>query len=225
MAIEALERDLPPATLLLGPNLETLLWDAERAVLKVHLVYKADVFFRRHVSAGDARTVVRFAQTAPFGPFKVVIAALDGSTPQAQNILLKVLEEPPGTIRFILAATARPLPTIVSRCQVITVPAAKMAEEPPGEVTTQVNAAVRAALTGDLADLDKALRGWGDVHHAVLSLLLAEAAADRDPDPLLTPGRARRLLGALGRFSSAHPRLAAHAALTSLVLSDREQHD
>ena len=39
--------------------------------------------------------MVKFAQLAPFGPFKVVIAVLDGASAQAQNILLKVLEEPP----------------------------------------------------------------------------------------------------------------------------------
>jgi DNA polymerase III, delta subunit len=221
--IEALERDLPPATLLLGPEPGALVWDAYRAVMKAHLVHKADALFRRHVSAADARNIVRFAQTAPFGPFKVVIALLDGSTPQAQNILLKVLEEPPGTIRFVLAATERPLPTIVSRCQVVTVPGAGTAREGVREAERQVNAAMQAALAGDLHGLDQALKGWGDAQHAVLGLLAAEAAA-RDAHGL-TRHQARRMLGALGRFSSAHPRLAAHAALTSLVLSDREQHD
>ena len=38
---------------------------------------------------------MQFAGTAPFGPFKAVIAVLDGASAQAQNILLKVLEEPP----------------------------------------------------------------------------------------------------------------------------------
>ena len=43
----------------------------------------------------------------------------DEASEQAQNILLSVLEEPPETIRFILIATRRPLPAVVSRCQVI----------------------------------------------------------------------------------------------------------
>lgn len=221
MKIEALERDLPPATLLLGPSLETLLWDAERAVLKSHLVYRADILFRRHVSAGDARNIVRFAQTAPFGPFKAVIAALDGSTAQAQNILLKLLEEPPPSVRLILAATERPLATIVSRCQVVTVPGAGAAAGPDSKVTGQVTAALNAAMAADLPGLDTALHGWGDAQHAVLEAKLTETAlSGSDADERW---QARRLLGALGRFDGAHPRLAAHAALVT-VLSDREQH-
>ena len=51
----------------------------------------------RWLSAADARNLVKFAGTAPFGPFKAVIAGLDGASAQAQNILLKVLEEPPPT--------------------------------------------------------------------------------------------------------------------------------
>jgi hypothetical protein len=224
MFIDALERDLPPALLLLGPEPGPMLSAAFRAVMKTHLALQADLLIRRHLSAGDARHAVKFAQTAPFGPVKIVIIGLDGSTPQAQNILLKVLEEPPDPIRFILVASERPLPTIVSRCQVVTVPEQGGQPEPDGKVTGQVNAAMQAALAADLNGLDQALRGWGDAHHAVLSVLLAEqAVAEPGQQDPLAPARARRLLGALGRHAGAHPRLAAHAALVS-VLSDREQH-
>jgi hypothetical protein len=220
MIIEALERDLPPATLLLGPDLHQMVNAAKWSTNGSGLI-QADRLIARHVSAADARGIVRFAQTAPFGPFKLVIAVLDGSTPQAQNILLKVLEEPPPTIRFILVATERPLPTIVSRCRVIIVPAADGGQEPDGKVAAQVSAALKAALAADLAGLDQALKGWGDVQHAVLQSRLTETALSGDDAD--ERWRSRRLLGALGRFAGAHPRLAAHAALVS-VLSDREQH-
>lgn len=221
--IEALERDLPPATLLLGPDLTRMVREAYGAMLR-HGVQRADAQVYQHVSAADARAIVRFAQTAPFGKFKVVAAVLDGSTPVAQNILLKVLEEPPKlpdetpAVRFILVATERPLPTITSRCQVITVAPAQRTPEFDADLTRRVNAALTAAQAGDLTGLDKALAGWGDAHHAVLSLLLAEAAAGRDPDAPLPPGRARKLLGELGRLDSANPRLAAHAALVSVLV-------
>lgn len=220
--IEALERDLPPATLLLGPDCQKLLSASWRAALKTHVLYQADILIRRHLSAGDARNIVKFARTAPFGPFKLVIAGLDGSTAQAQNILLKVLEEPPGTIRFILVASERPLPTIVSRCQVVTVPGEGPDPEPDEQVTRQVNAALKAAAAGDLAGLDRALSGWGDAHHVVLSGMLAEVARQQwVRDELgLTKSQGRRLLGALGRYSGAHPRLAAHAALVSVFAKD-----
>jgi hypothetical protein len=90
-------------------------------------------------------------------------------------------------------------------------------------VTAKVSAALKAASAGDLLALDKALKGWDDVHHSVLSLLLAEAAAGRGPEERITRHQARRLLGALGRYAGAQPRLAAHAALIT-VFSDREDH-
>ena len=217
--LEELGRELPPAALLLGPDLEQMVW-AARTEMWEHGVLAADRMILRHVSAADARTIVRFAQTAPFGPFKLVIAALDGATSQAQNILLKVLEEPPPSVRFILAATQRPLPTIVSRCQVVVVPEARAAAEPDREVTAKVDAALRAAAAGDLRGLDQALHGWGEVHHAVLESRLTGIALSGDAAD--ERWQARRLLGALARFGSAHPRLAAHAALVS-VLADRTE--
>jgi hypothetical protein len=216
--IDVLERDLPPALLLLGPKPATALSAAYQAARKTHHAEMADVLIRRHLSAGDARNIVRFAQTAPFGEFKVVIIGLDGSTAQAQNILLKVLEEPPPAIRFILAAAERPLPTVVSRCQVITIAPGGTAEDPDTRVTSQVNAVLKAASAGDLHGLDAALAGWGDAQHAVLSVLLAEAAASQDLDGPISPGRARKLLGALARFDGAHPRLAAHAAFVTVLV-------
>lgn len=222
-SLELLERELPPAALLFGPDLSRLLKTAYEAMLR-HGAHRADAaVLQARLSAADARSLVKFAQTAPFGPFKAIVAVLDGATAQAQNILLKVLEEPPESVRFILVATERPLPAIVSRCQVITVPGADARQEASREVTGAVTAALKAAQAGDLHGLDSALKGWGDAHHAVLSLLLAEAAAGRDPNRLLDRAQARRLLGALGQYLGAHPRLAAHAALVT-VLSDREQH-
>lgn len=219
--IGALERDLPPATLLLGPGTGPLLSAAYRAVMKSHLALQADVLICRRLSADGARDIVKFAGTSPFGPFKAVIAGLGGATAQAQNILLKVLEEPPETVRFILVSAERPLPTIVSRCQVITVPADVPAPEPDHEVTRQVDAALQAAAAADLLGLDAALHGWGDPQHAALQARLTETALSGDDAD--GRWRARRLLGALGRFDGAHPRLAAHAALVT-VLSDREHH-
>lgn len=224
MRLDVLERDLPAATLLLGPDVEGMLGAAYRALLKAHLLSKVDTRLLRHVSAPDARNLVRFAQTAPFGPFKAVVAALDGSTPQAQNILLKVLEEPPlldsgePVVRFILVAAERPLPTIVSRCQVITVTAGGAAAAPDEQTARQVAAALSAAQSGDLAGLDRALRGWDTAHHSALSLLLAEASAGRDPNRRIDREQARRLLGALSRYDGAHPRLAAHAALVTVLV-------
>lgn len=222
MNLEDLDGGLPPATLLLGPDLRHMAQLAARTVRR-YGVAPADTLARHHVSAADARNIVKFAGTAPFGPLKVVVAVLDGSTPQAQNILLKVLEEPPHSLRFILVGTARPLPTVVSRCQVITVPGQEDSPEDDPKVTGTVTAALKAAAAADLRGLDSALAGWGDAHHAALSLQLAEIAAAGEGPGGITRQQARRLLGALARHLSAHPRLAAHAALVT-VFADKEPH-
>lgn len=221
MKLDALERELPPATLLLGPDVPGMVRTA-RAVVRDHGVVPADLIVSR-VTAPLARVFTEFAGTAPFGPFKAVIAALDGATAQAQNILLKVLEEPPPGFRFILVATARPLPTITSRCQVITVQGEAGPPEADQKVTAQVAAALSAACAGDLRVLEQALDGWGGAQYAVLEAQMAMAATCGGKSYGLTQAQARRLLGALGRFNGAHPRLAAHAALVT-ILSDKEQH-
>ncbi len=220
MTIEMLERELPPATLLLGPDVPGMVRMAQIKV-RDHGVVPADLIVTMRVTAEWARVLINFAATAPFGPFKAVIAALDGASAQAQNILLKVLEEPPPAFRFILVASARPLPTIVSRCQVITVPGEAGPLEADQKVTAQVAAALNAANASDLRGLEAALAGWGDAQHAALVVALSGIAMS-GPD-VKERWRARRTLGALGRFDGAHPRLAAHAALVT-VLSDKEQY-
>ncbi len=51
----------------------------------------------------------------------VVIEAYDGITTEAQNALLKVLEEPPANTLIIISASKKELllPTIISRCKII----------------------------------------------------------------------------------------------------------
>lgn len=181
----------------------------------------ADIMIARKLTATAARSLVAYAGVVPFGPFKAVIIRMDEASEQAQNIMLKVLEEPPPSVRLILLASRRPLPTIVSRCQVVTVPAEGQHAEPGGKAAAQVRAALKAAAAADLAGLDAALAGWGSEHQAVLEARLTETALD-GPDAR-ERWQARRLLGALGRFAGASPRLAAHAALVTTL--DREQHD
>lgn len=58
-------------------------------------------------------------------PYKIfVINGIDSATEEAQNKLLKVLEEPPKNVYFLLSAKSeeRVLPTIKSRCDKIKIP-------------------------------------------------------------------------------------------------------
>ena len=91
------------------------------------------------LSVDDIRSLRRDASVKPYeGRKKVaVIVAADRMNTAAANALLKTLEEPPGTLMLVLTATRsrRLLPTILSRCQPVSLPRLPEAE-------------VKAALTG-----------------------------------------------------------------------------
>ncbi len=74
----------------------------------------------------DLRPVISDASIAANeGGYKIyIIAGIDKALPAAQNTLLKIFEEPPEHVVFIMTAQQkeRVLPTIVSRAQVIGLP-------------------------------------------------------------------------------------------------------
>lgn len=113
----ALERKLPAVTLLLGPagTGKRVLADY---LITYHQVHRSDTIRIWKLDAESARLVVHSANRVPPGSLKVIVIRLDGASEQAQNILLKALEEPPDPVRFILLAARPPLPTIFSRSQV-----------------------------------------------------------------------------------------------------------
>jgi replication-associated recombination protein RarA len=114
--------------------------------------------------------------------------------PEAANAFLKTLEEPPEHVRFVLLA-ANPsavLPTILSRCQLLSLPgsaavARKLGADVPSELATmalagdefaemtdQIREALEAALAGDPDVLLRLLRLGGD-GGPTMELVAAEA--------------------------------------------------
>ena len=87
----------------------------------------ADLFIiepaKSTISIGDVREIPAAVAKKPYegGYQAVVIARADAMTPQAQNALLKVIEESPGHTVFMLGAqnTKNILPTILSRCIIL----------------------------------------------------------------------------------------------------------
>ena len=83
---------------------------------------------KERIGIAQVREVIRAAQFAAVqSSCKIcLIAAAEALTIEASNALLKILEEPPRGLRFILLAEhpADLLPTIVSRSRLIRVPAA-----------------------------------------------------------------------------------------------------
>ena len=73
----------------------------------------------------DANSIVESSTLKPmiFGRKIYLILNVDNSTPAAQNKILKILEEPPKNVLFLLTATneSKILPTIKSRCSQVLV--------------------------------------------------------------------------------------------------------
>ncbi len=85
-----------------------------------------DISLQAHEKAmgiGDVRNIQKAILLKPFrGRIKaVIIETHEGITPEAQNALLKILEEPPANTIIIITTANRELmlPTIMSRCKVI----------------------------------------------------------------------------------------------------------
>lgn len=234
-----LSRELPPAVLLLGhpPVLEEL----ARQVLIAHGLRLSDLRFCRKLNAEAARAAVAEANVHPDGDFLGFVLTLDSSTSeQAQNILLKLVEEPPSTVRIILISPRIPLPALVSRC-----PSYRVHDAEPAEPVEDDNsnaaaaAAVRAALTRDPAALAEALRPWGEKcgckagkphdkgeHYvAALSRWAVSQYRPGAPDartlgPAVNPVAARTVLRVLSDYSRARSQNVAAAALSLAFLED-----
>jgi DNA polymerase III, delta subunit len=204
-AREFLGGRLPPALLLLGPGG----WDLGA---ELH----GDGFVVDALTAASARDVRARAQYQPLSGELVIRVQLDGAAPLAQNILLKTLEEPPDWARFILCATRSPLPTVASRCEIITL-AGGAGLPADTRSKTLVCTAIRAARTGAPGLLAQAVRGWEPDQARLLRTWATEAASGRwqvfgpDSAPGVTQGQALRVLAELSRLAGS--RLAPHVAL------------
>lgn len=79
--------------------------------------------YEKAMGIEDVRNIQKAILLKPFrGKTKaVIIDAYEGITPEAQNALLKILEEPPNNTAIVITATNKDLllPTIVSRCKVV----------------------------------------------------------------------------------------------------------
>src|ERR1044072_1522162 len=120
-AVAALRRELPPVTLLIGPP-SVGKWTLTHHLADHHQVGMVDrAIYPDGLNADAARSLISFSGRPPCGPSKLVPARLDHSSDAALNALLKTLEEPPPTARFLLThsctLTGRSSvpPTVVSR--------------------------------------------------------------------------------------------------------------
>jgi DNA polymerase III subunit delta' len=113
----------------------------------------------------------------------VIIDPADGMNPQAQNALLKTLEEPPEGTTLVLVASSPDalLPTIRSRCLRVPfapIPAAALAARLEAEGHPPEKARLAAAISG--GSLGRALAADDDVLAAEAEAVRAAGALDPD---------------------------------------------
>lgn len=146
------------AKILVSPNLEdrvgkisTIL--SEEKVTNPHpdlLYYKAET----KLGVEQSKEIRDFFSIKPYSAKGRVVILEDASvlTPEAQNALLKTLEEPPeeAILLFCANSTDNFLPTILSRCQVITL-------QPPRLQTKNVIARSEATKQSFTEDIQKLL--------------------------------------------------------------------
>ena len=182
-----LESDLPPVLLLRGPR------SVGKTTLALHLaahhrVRPADVRqIDGTLSIEDVRELKRWALRAGIGPFKLAIACLDGASVPALHALLKILEEPPASARFLLTAAGQVIPTIASRCRVY--PMGRLTVDELAQVLCRQGLpAARATLAAARGDgqVDIALAHQHDDATRSTVLDLVRAVAGHDTELLLS---------------------------------------
>jgi hypothetical protein len=189
--------DLPPATLVLGPGAWPLVCRFAPSGWMLQPDMSADVARRLHGTAWLLPAV---------GGFRVMALNMTGAGTQVQNMLLKVLEEPPDSTKFVLATASRPLPTVLSRCRVLVLGSEVAGELPDPKDVAAVAVALRAARSGQSALLAQGLKGWLPATAGLLGQWAAEAASGQwrvfgpGTAPGVSPGQAMRLLAELARY-------------------------
>lgn len=110
--------DLPPTSLFYGPEGIGKASFALELVKDINHVDIANLTESKNTIA-LMRQQIDEASRRPFAsPFRVTIIDYDRVTRQASDTLLKLLEEPPDHIRFILISNKEVPATVLSRCRV-----------------------------------------------------------------------------------------------------------
>jgi hypothetical protein len=134
-------------------------------LLDVHRVAPADRMVVLHLTADLVRAVEAFAVHAPLASsFKAVVLRISDASEASLNMLLKILEEPPASMRFLLLAAGRVLPTVFSRAVVERVGMLS----PVDVATVLIHAGVSPGAASDASRL-----GQGSVAAARSALSLA----------------------------------------------------
>ena len=171
-----------PVTLLLGPDgIGKAL--AAQAILK-RSAAPYDTRWLDACGVGDVRDLGRFISVGSVSGRKVVGIDLDAASESSQHALLKMLEEPPRGVRFVLTSSGSLLPTVRSRSEVVVCPPLSFEQVVQVLVKhhkwTVLAARPAAALSGGRVSVALA---WGDVSATrmqVLGAVKALGTGDRE---------------------------------------------
>lgn len=148
---------------------------------------------KSQISVAQVRGLSDFLElTSHSGGARIVlITPAEGLNPASANALLKMLEEPPPAVIFILVShqPQRLLPTIISRCQQVVMPVPTEAEALQWLQSQDVqDAAYRLAYSGGspLAALESAGEGNAKLNEAISILKRGSSADAFVLAPLLT---------------------------------------
>ncbi len=112
-----------PSILLLSENVEDFLTTNFNINLSTNNLDLQIIESEKSIGISDVKTAQKFAQSIPVKSDKkiIVFKQAEKLTTEAQNALLKLLEEPPAYLILILSSqsTHQFLPTLISRCQII----------------------------------------------------------------------------------------------------------
>ncbi len=105
----------------------------------------------------DARDLIKSISLKVTQKTNIFIANIDKASPEAQNTLLKSLEEPQENLIYILTAGSAEavLPTIVSRCELISIYPAKQDPALQGNLQRQVQEFLKLSVGKKLAITSK----------------------------------------------------------------------
>jgi hypothetical protein len=177
-----LEAELPPVALLRGAN-SIGKWKLALHLAEFHQVQPVDRFIVESALGSDTvHRLQTWAGRRSHGPFKLALIDLAGASHRAYYLLLKLLEEPPADVRFILVSSGGLPAVLISRCEVFTM--AALPEDQLTQVLTDQGmsrpAAQRAAREGR-GQVAPALARTSDAAHATVCDLM-RAVARRDTD-------------------------------------------
>jgi hypothetical protein len=112
--VEALQGELPPVTLFLGPASVGKATIAAELFAR-HGISGTRLFVADRLDVDVARDAAEFCRGRGH---RGVLLGLDAATTPAVNVLLKPLEAPPREVHFILVSSEVPIETVTSRAQV-----------------------------------------------------------------------------------------------------------